>query len=177
MKTAIFFGSNGGNTADAAMRIRSILRRYHLVHLYDIAECDDASVLTSYDMLLLGTSTWGNGELQADWEEFFPQFDSISLEGKKVGLFGLGDQKYFGHVFVNALRILYDKVLECGADVIGLWPDEGYRYQETNSVIRGKFVGLVLDEDNQEELSQKRILMWCLQLRMETNPSLESIRE
>lgn len=167
MKTAVFFGSTGGNTADAANRIRSVMRHHHPVHLYDIRECDDVMVFAPYDLILLGTSTWGNGELQVDWERFYPKLDSVSLEGKKIGLFGLGDQKYFGHVFVDALRLLHDKVLECGAEVIGLWPDEGYVYDQSRAVIEGRFVGLVLDEDNQEELTDQRIRKWCTQVRLE----------
>lgn len=179
MRIAIFFGSTSGNTADAAKRIRMVLRHHQPVHLYDISECTDATVFESYDLLLWGTSTWGEGELQVDWERFLPCFDSISLEGKKVALFGQGDQKYFGHVFVNGLRVLYDKALECGATVIGLWPDKGYQYEETVSVIHGNFVGLVLDDDNQEELTEKRILLWCRQLMIELmqKPSFEMIQE
>ena len=34
-----------------------------------------ADAVAPYDVLLLGTSTWGDGELQDDWYDFFGRFE------------------------------------------------------------------------------------------------------
>lgn len=87
------------------------------------------------------------------------------LNGKKVAFFGLGDQESYSSDFVSGMRILYDVVLLQGGTVIGEWENSGYSYDDSASVINGKFIGLALDEDNQSELSDERIKQWCSQIK------------
>ena len=96
---------------------------------------------------------------------------SADLKGKTVALFGMGDQEGYGSDFVSGMRQIYDVVLEKGANVIGAWEDQGYSYEHSASVIDGKFVGLALDEDNQNDLTDERIASWCAQLNSELKAS------
>lgn len=165
MKIGVFYGSTNGNTQEAAQKIQKALE----AEIYDVGKLKDAEILNSYDVLVFGTSTWYDGALQDDWERFLSQVEKADLQGKKVALFGLGDQDGYGGMFVNGMRFIYDVVLQQGATLIGRWEDVGYEYEESLAIVDGKFVGLALDEDNQSELSDERIGKWCTQLKAEIN--------
>lgn len=160
MKTAIFYGSTNGNTADVALKIQKRLN----TDIYDVGKLKNSDDLAKYEILIFGTSTWYDGDLQDDWDSFMSYLKSADLHGKIVALFGLGDQEGYGSDFVSGMRLIYDMVVEKGAKVIGSWDDSSYSYESSASVIDGKFVGLALDEDNQSELTDGRIALWCDQL-------------
>jgi len=65
-KIGIFYGSGTGTTGEIAERIAEKLG-LGSEHVYDISSVD-LNVLTQYDLLILGTSTWGSGDLQDDWD-------------------------------------------------------------------------------------------------------------
>ncbi len=159
MKTVgLFFGSETGNTESAASMIAAELGEGN-VAMYNIADCD-ASTLASYDNIILGASTWGFGELQSDWENFLPGFDSVDLTGKTVALFGLGDQVNYADVFLDAMGTIYEKVRERGGTVVGSWATDGYDFTGSTAALNGSFVGLALDADNQDDLTAGRISEW-----------------
>jgi len=160
MKIALFYGSTNGNTADAALKIQKRLN----TDLYDVGKLKNGDDLAKYDVLILGTSTWYDGDLQDDWDSFMSHLQEADLSGKIVALFGLGDQEGYGSDYVSGMRLIYDKVVEKGAKVIGSWEDKGYSYESSASIIDGKFIGLALDEENQSELTNGRIALWCEQL-------------
>ena len=118
-----------------------------------------------YDKVILGISTWGEGDLQDDWEDVWADFCNIDFNGKTVSLFGLGDQEGYADEFVDALGTLYEQVKDAGADVVGFTSSEGYEHDASKAEIDGKFVGLVVDEDNQDELTQERIEQWIINIK------------
>lgn len=170
-KIGIFFGTDTGNTRKVAKTIHK--------KLGDDADAPvnvnkaTAEDLLKYDALILGTPTLGDGELpgltagaQAEsWEEFLPQLEGKDFSGKTVALFGLGDQEGYGHEFVDALILLYDLFAKAGAKIVGAWPTEGYTFEASKSIIDDRFVGLVIDNDNQSELTEERIDAWLEQIK------------
>ena len=46
----------------------------------------------AYDNFIVGASTWFDGELPTYWDELLPELRTLQLKGKKVAIFGLGDQ-------------------------------------------------------------------------------------
>ncbi|MBI9109306.1 MAG: hypothetical protein JEZ04_21345 [Spirochaetales bacterium] len=62
------------------------------------------------------------------------------------------------------VRALYEAVKETADELVGSWPADGYSFTESKAIVDGKFIGLVLDEDNQPELTEDRIEEWtaCL---------------
>lgn len=164
MKTVgIFYGSSTGNTADAANAIKKELGsdNAEVFHVSD-AEPED---LNNFTNIILGTSTWGAGDLQDDFEDFLEGIDSIDLSGKVVALFGMGDQFSHGGTFIDGLSEVFNKVTEKGATVIGKTSSEGYEHDDSESEIDGEFIGLALDEDNQSELTDERITNWVKDLK------------
>jgi len=56
--------------------------------------------------------------------------------------------------------MLYDAFSDCGAAFIGFTSTEGYEFDRSKALLDDQFVGLVLDEDNQKELSEGRLSAW-----------------
>lgn len=162
MKVGLYYGSTTGNTE----RVADIIAETFGENLQ--AECIDRvppEVLESYDVLIFGISTWNVGQLEMTWDDYFPTLDKINFKGKKVALFGLGDQSNYSDTYLDALGILYDKLVERGAEIIGPWPTDGYTFTASLGVRNGKFVGLALDEDNQSYLTDERIGQWIIELK------------
>ncbi|WP_024871208.1 flavodoxin [Tolumonas lignilytica] len=173
-KVGIFFGSDTGKTRKVAKLIQDAFASDEVAAPVNInkAGIDD---LLAYDYLILGTPTLGDGALpgldadcQAEsWAEFVPELEAADLSGKKVALFGLGDQASYGDAFVDALGELYDIVSEAGASVVGFWPNEGYEFNSSNALDGDDFVGLVIDQDNQSSMTAERVKTWVAALKSE----------
>jgi flavodoxin I len=156
MATAIFFASSTGNSQEIADKISQELGD---IEVFDLAGTS-IDKIKEYDKLILGGSTWGDGELNDDWEDVWDIFSEIDLTGKTVALFGLGDQESYDDEFCSAMGIIYEQVKNSGAKVIGFTSVEGYTHTSSKAQIGDEFVGLVIDEDNQDDLTEGRISNW-----------------
>ncbi len=165
MKIGLIYGSTTGNTEAAAKQIAERLASYGNIIMGEVSGVD-FSHFSDCSLILLGTSTWGMGELQEDWEGK-EALKGLELQGKAVALFGTGDQVAFDETFVDALGVLADAVLAAGGRLIGRWPIAGYDFANSAAVREGLFVGLALDEDNQPEQTETRIAVWTAQLKEE----------
>ncbi|MDC0834787.1 flavodoxin FldA [Leptolyngbya valderiana BDU 20041] len=165
-KIGLFYGSTTGNTETAAEAIQAEFGGDDVVELQNIADAD-LSELEEYDCLILGSPTWNIGELQSDWEGCFDELDDLDLSGKKVAYFGVGDQIGYADNFQDAMGILEEKVSSLGGQTVGHWPVDGYDFSESKAVKNGKFIGLALDDDNQDDLTEERIQKWVVQLKSE----------
>lgn len=159
MKVTVIYGTDNGNTRYVASEIASALSGKSV----EIASAT-AEDFEDCELLILGTPTYGIGELQVDWDSHLSLLKEANLSGKRVALFGLGDQMTYADTFVDAMGLLYDIVTEKGASLIGTTPTEGYDFIGSLAVRNGKFVGLVLDEDNQPSETGQRIASWIAQL-------------
>lgn len=164
MNIGLFYGSTNGATANVAALIQKALAEQGVtVELFDIADYL-LETMFDFDHLILGVSTWNTGQLQKDWEAVFAELDELDLTGKQVALFGLGDQVGYPDTFLDALFFVADKVRERGATLVGKWPVAGYIFSQSWAVEDGQFLGLAVDEDNQADLSQARVITWVKQL-------------
>lgn len=156
-KIGIFYGSTTGTTENIASKIAKILN----VDEKDVRDVATSapSDLAPYDMLVLGTSTWGNGELQEDWYDFIDGAQALDLKGKTVVLFGCGDET-MSDSFCSAVGKLYEAFKACGATMVGEYDTDGYKFRHSEAVVDGKAVGLLLDEVNHPELTDFRLRGW-----------------
>jgi flavodoxin II len=163
----LFYGSSTCYTEMAGEKICAhINSRYSdSVSLLNIAD-QPLSLMADYDLLILGIPTWDYGELQEDWETHWDEIDQIDFSGKRVAVFGLGDQIGYPEWFQDALGYLWAKVKNRGAIMVGEWPNKGYQFNESKALTDNKahFVGLALDDENQLELSDDYISRWCDQI-------------
>lgn len=163
-KIGLFFGSDEGNTERVAYLIQQCLGQ-DLVEVHDIADVTQLD-LVHYEQMILGIPTWDFGQIQSDWEEFWDDVADVDFSGKTVALFGLGDQFGYGDYFLDAMGMLHDVIVANGARIVGHWSTEGYDFEASKAEIPGEglFVGLALDEDQQEELTLERLNRWCRQI-------------
>ena len=139
-KTVVIFGSSTGTCEGIAEKIGAKLGA-EVVNVQDLND----DVLAA-DNLLLGTSTWGAGELQDDWYDGVDTIKGADLSGKTVAIFGCGDSASYSDTFCGAMKELYDAAKEAGANVIGEVSTDGYTFDDSDAIVDGKFVGLALDE-------------------------------
>ncbi|ARC93472.1 flavodoxin FldB [Vibrio coralliilyticus] len=173
MKIGLFYGSTTCYTEMAAEKMRAIIGE-ELVDIRNVKKTPLAE-MADYDFLILGISTWDFGEIQEDWNEIWDQIDRLSLNGKTVALFGLGDQEGYGEWYLDAMGMLHDELKKTGANLIGYWPnDESYEFEASKALTEdgSQFVGLALDEDSQYELSDERIATWIEQVLVEYQETL-----
>ena len=162
-KIGIYFGSSSGTTADVT---KTIAKRHGVdaADIHDVASADAAS-MANYDVLLLGGSTWGMGDLQDDWESFLPKAKGQNLAGKCVGLFGCGDSSSYSDTFCDALATIKEEMEGTSCTFIGEVAAEDYGYDETRCEQGGKLIGLLLDEINESDKTGDRIDNWVAALQ------------
>lgn len=153
MKTAIFFGSTTGTTEMIAQKVGELLG----AEVYSANEIDKVE---EYDFVIFATSTWGMGDLQDDWYDALEKLKTKNLSGKKVGLIGIGDQFGFGDTFVDGIGTIYEEIKDMGINLVGKTSTDGYSFSGSKAVVDDEFVGLVIDENNQSELTDERINAW-----------------
>lgn len=173
MKIGLFYGSTTCYTEMAAEKIRAIIGE-ELVDIHNVKE-SPLSLMSDYDLLILGISTWDFGEIQEDWSEIWQKIAGVSLSGKYVALFGLGDQEGYGEWFLDAMGLLHDELKQIDANLLGYWPTDGYEFEASKALTPdgSHFVGLALDEDSQYELSDERIATWVEQVLVEYQAALD----
>ncbi|MGI6718286.1 MAG: flavodoxin [Bacteroidales bacterium] len=158
----IFYGSSLGTTADIASKIADKIK-VDSSNVFDISSVE-AGKVNDFECILLGSSTWGLGELQDDWTTFIEQLKKQSLSGKLVGLFGTGDSEAYSDTFCDALGIIYDELENTGCKFIGQYEPKGYSATDSKVNIYGKFVGLAVDEMNESNKTDERIDMWLAEV-------------
>lgn len=158
MKIGIFYGSTTGVTEDIANRTGKLLG----AEVMPASEIDKAE---DYDFLIFATSTWGMGDLQDDWQGALDILASKNLSGKKVGFIGVGDQGAFGDTFVDGIGIIYDEIKDKGITLVGKTSTDDYSFSNSRAVLDGDFIGLVIDENNQSDLTEERINSWVSKVK------------
>jgi flavodoxin I len=178
-KIGIFFGTDTGSTRLVAKKIFGFLGEELADKPKNINRVT-ADELLSYDALILGTPSYGIGDLpglaagcqERSWQEFVPQLKGTDLSGKRIALFGLGHQERYASRFASSLIQLYRIFYGYGADIVGRWSTEGYTFEHSDSVIDNQFVGLVLDQRGQPHLTDERINAWLAQVTPQLLPVL-----
>lgn len=161
MKIGIFYGSTTGVTKKVAERTGELLD----ADVLNVSEIENK--IDNYDVLIFATSSWNRGNIQKSWENFLKFLGDKDFGGKKVALIGVGDQNFFGKTFVDGMCVLYNYIKYNNIKLIGRTSTEGYDFEESRSVEKGKFIGLAIDDKNQKELTEERIINWVNQLKEE----------
>ena len=157
--TIVIYGSSTGTCEAIAEKIASKLG-CEAVNVQDLT----ADIITNHQNLILGTSTWGAGELQDDWYDGLKTLQSSDLKGKTIAIFGCGDCATYSDTFVGGMGELYNGIKDSGAHFIGSVATDGYTFDDSEAVINGKFIGLPLDDINEDDKTDIRIEIWLAQV-------------
>ncbi len=158
-KTIVVYGSSTG-TCEAIAGIIAEKLGVEAINVSDLT----ADVIAENDNLLIGTSTWGAGELQDDWYDGVDTLKGADLSGKVVAVFGCGDSASYSDTFCGAMKELYDAAKAGGATVVGEVDIDGYTFDDSDAVVDNKFVGLALDDINEDDKTDGRIDAWLEQI-------------
>ncbi|MBR7126711.1 MAG: flavodoxin FldA [Prevotella sp.] len=160
-KTVVVYGSSTGTCESIANTIADKLGT-EAINVADMT----ADTIADNDVLLLGTSTWGAGELQDDWYDGIDVLKEADLEGKTVAIFGCGDAESYPDTFCGAMGEIYNAVSD-KATVVGGVSTDGYTFDDSEAVQNGQFVGLALDDVNESDKTEARIDAWIASLPLE----------
>ena len=164
-KTAIIYSFHTQKSKKVAEKIIDAYGKNEI----DAINAEEITTVTfeNYNNFILSAPTWFDGELPNYWDEFVPDLEEMDLKTKTFAVFGLGDQKGYPENFCDAIGILVEILEECGANIIGKIPAEGYTFESSRAQRGDIFVGLPLDQENQARLTRKRIEDWVEQLKKE----------
>ena len=155
-KTIVIYGSSTGTCEDLAGRIAAKLGVETVISVGDLT----ADTVAEYDNLIIGTSTWGFGELQDDWYDGLETLKGADLSGKTIAIFGCGDSGSYSDSFCGGMGELYNGLTDSGATIVGAVAADDYDYSDSAAVVDGQFVGLALDEVNEADKTDDRIDAW-----------------
>ncbi len=162
-KTALIYSFNTKKSEKIAKKIKDEFNddAIEVVNAEEITE----EKFSSYDQIILGVSTWFDGELPNYWDEFVPAIEDLDLKGKKVAIFGLGDQKGYPENFQDGMGLMAEILEDRGAEVVGFTSTEGYTYERSRAERGDQFVGLAIDLENQSAKTDPRIADWVKELK------------
>ncbi|MGY5351001.1 flavodoxin [Wenyingzhuangia sp. IMCC45533] len=155
----LFYGSDTGITEEVT---NEVVEYFEEIEVHEI--CDvTLNTFNQYQHIILGLSTWYDGDLQSDWGAFFEDFKTIDFTDKKVAIYGLGDQIGYAEYFIDGVGILAEEIIKNGGEVVGLWPTNGYLQTESKAIVPHNpnlFYGLAIDNDNESNLTEERLKRW-----------------
>nr|WP_321396558.1 flavodoxin [uncultured Desulfobacter sp.] len=116
----IIYGSTTGNTESVADIISTDLSKAdYTIKKINVADVDVDILNEAFDLYLLGSSTWGDDEIefQEDFAPFYEKMNGeLNLSGKKFAVFGCGDSSY--EYFCGAVDALEERLAKLGASLV-----------------------------------------------------------
>ena len=103
--------------------------------------------------------------MQDDWYDGVKVLKQAGLQGKTVAVFGCGDSESYSDTFCGGMAELYNAAKDAGATMTGEVATDGYNFDDSEAVVDGKFVGLALDEVNEDDKTDSRIEAWVEELK------------
>ncbi len=164
-RTALIYSFNTKKTGKIAAQIKEGFNdpAIETVNAEEITE----DLFLSYDQIIMGVSTWFDGELPNYWDEFVPALEDMDLKGKKIALYGLGDQKGYSENFLDGVGIMAEILEAQGAILVGFTSIEGYIFESSRALRKDQFMGLAIDYENQGSMNKERVAAWIEQLKNE----------
>lgn len=112
-KVVLVFASMTGNTEEIAKLVAKGLEETGVELTVRELPAADPQELVDYDGIILGSYTYGDGDLADEFSDYYSDMDGLDLEGKIAAVFGSGDTAYDN--FCAAVDTLSAKLTELGA--------------------------------------------------------------
>lgn len=164
-KIGLFYSFNSIKTKKVVELLKDLLNEFDIQDM-NIEDADEKS-LDPFDNLLFGSSTWFDGELPNYWDEFLPSVENKNFSGKKLAIFGLGDQKNYSENFCDAIGLLADFFEKRGVKLIGRFPLNDFSFEHSKAVRNNEFLGLPIDQENLSNRTIENINEWAKTLNAE----------
>lgn len=115
-KVILVFASMTGNTEEMAELVGKGVEAAGVELVVRELPAGKPKELEEYDGMILGSYTYGDGELADEFLDFYDGMNGLDLTGKLGAVFGSGDTAY--EQFCVAVDILSDKLVELGAELV-----------------------------------------------------------
>ncbi|MFP4556949.1 MAG: flavodoxin [Bacteroidales bacterium] len=162
MKIALIYSHKSNKTSQVAKLINDFSKSKGIDNL-DNEEIHPKK-LEDYDLLIIGAPTWFDGELPPYWDEMVPALEDLNLKGKDVAIFGNGDQVKYPENFGDAVGLLAEVFESAGAKIVGQTSSDGYSFESSKALRKEKFLGLILDFENQQKKNKERVKNWVKEI-------------
>ena len=97
MTVGIYYATTTGKTEDVADRLHNFIPSAESPK--DVSDVDDLSEFEGLDGIICGIPTWNTGADEersgTAWDSILEDIGELSLSGKKVAIFGLGDSSTY----------------------------------------------------------------------------------
>jgi flavodoxin I len=105
-----------GNTEEMAEQIAEVLYKDNEVELVKIDIINDyPEDLDLYDGIIIGSYTWGDGDIPDEMMDFYDELQEYDLSEKIAGVFGSGDTCY--EHYCGAVDLFKEQLLACNGYV------------------------------------------------------------
>lgn len=162
-KIALIYWPEGGNVEVIADKLIKKIGQPKILKM-SLLKLDKDALLQCNHWIVggstVGSHVWEDANDSNKWNAFFKLLSEIDMTQKTIAFYGLGDQVLYPNHFVDGLGLLYEEFVKHNPKIVGQCPVDGYKFLESEGVIDGKFAGLALDEDNEDDKSDSRIDSW-----------------
>ena len=161
----IFCATAGGTSLKVAEALAEEFGVDEVINMED--DFDGIDQFEEFDVLFIGSSTWGQGDVHFSWVDAQLEIEDegLDLSGKTVAFFGAGDCVKHGEQFCSALGKLYKTFTKAGATPVGFVDASDYKYEFSLAEMDGKLCGLAIDEHNEKGKTKERISNWIESLK------------
>ncbi|MEC1670334.1 flavodoxin [Bacillus mojavensis] len=116
-KILLVYATMSGNTEAMADLIEKGLQEAEAeVDRFEVMDIDDAELFNDYEHIILGTYTWGDGDLPDEFLDLAEEMDALDFTGKTCAVFGSGDTAY--EFFCGAVDTLEEKIKDRGGEIV-----------------------------------------------------------
>ncbi|UQZ45837.1 flavodoxin [Bacillus sp. PK3-037] len=116
-KILLVYATMSGNTEAMADLIEKGLQEAEAeVDRFEAMDIDDAELFNDYEHIILGTYTWGDGDLPDEFLDLAEEMEALDFTGKTCAVFGSGDTAY--EYFCGAVDTLEEKIKERGGEMV-----------------------------------------------------------
>jgi len=146
MTVGIYYATTTGKTEDVADRLHNFISSAEAPK--DVSDVDDLSEFEGLDGIICGIPTWNTGADEersgTAWDSILEDIGELSLSGKKVAIFGLGDSSTYTENYCDAMEELHSYFTKAGAEMVGYVDKSSYTFDESKSVLGKVFVDYLL---------------------------------
>ncbi|MFB4213192.1 flavodoxin [Shouchella sp. JSM 1781072] len=116
VRICLVFASMSGNTEDMAVLIKQELEKEGIEVILEEMDGYSADQLVDFNGVILGSYTWGDGDLPYEAEEFEEELATLDLGSMPSAVFGSGDRNY--PAYCEAVNLLEETLQKAGAILI-----------------------------------------------------------
>ncbi|MCM3115610.1 flavodoxin domain-containing protein [Neobacillus sp. MER 74] len=147
MKVAFVYSSKTGNTEEVVHLIWKLFLVEQIdVTLYRIEEFQIRDLI-NYEAVVIGTYTWGNGEIPQEMMELYRAFETMDVKRTMTGIVGTGDSGY--PKFCGAVDEFRDMLYVHTKLIVTLKIEVNLQMNDIERC--RKFVGIFMDQLNQKQ--------------------------